>query len=57
MSTLWDMNVSKQQFANEIERYFFYHSIRKTNIQQTLKDQINHERARREKVNDMDSSE
>lgn len=38
IDTLWNMEVSKLQFANEIERYFFYYSIRKTNVAKALDD-------------------
>ena len=44
------MGISKAQFANEIERYFFYHSIRKTNVQNALTEQISFAKDRRGKI-------
>lgn len=32
IETLYDQNVSVDRFAEEIERYFFHHSIRKTRV-------------------------
>ena len=34
------MNVHVDRFAEEIEAFFFHHSIRKTRIIQTLQDQL-----------------
>lgn len=36
IETLYDKQVSAETFAAEIERYFFYHSIRKTKVIQQL---------------------
>lgn len=38
IETLYEMNVSVDRFAEEIERFFFHHSIRKTRVIQNLQD-------------------
>jgi hypothetical protein len=38
MNTIWEMGATKEQFAEEIERYFTYHSLRKANVQRQLEE-------------------
>ena len=45
METLFAQNVSAVRFAQEIERFFLYHSIRKTKVIQTLQEQLKNEKA------------
>jgi hypothetical protein len=40
IETLYDKQVTAENFAAEIERYFFYHSIRKTKVIQQLQEQL-----------------
>ncbi|CDW73733.1 UNKNOWN [Stylonychia lemnae] len=40
MKTLWEMKINKDQFSVEIERYFFYHSLRKSNVHKLIEDQL-----------------
>eukprot|EP00347_Sterkiella_histriomuscorum_P019926 403339774 len=50
MKTLWDMDLGKEHFSTEIERYFFYHSLRKSNVQKLLDDQLNMEQVHQKKI-------
>ena len=40
IETLYEQNVSVDRFSKEIEAYFFYHSIRKTKVIQSLQSQM-----------------
>jgi hypothetical protein len=40
IETLFVQNVSAERFATEIERFFLYHSIKKTKVIQTLQSQL-----------------
>ena len=50
LKTLWEMNMNKDQFSAEIERYFLYHSLRKTNVHKMIEDQLNLERDNQKKI-------
>lgn len=51
MQNLWEMGVSKEQFAIEIERYFTFHSLRKANVQKQLEEQLNAEIDKSQRIN------
>lgn len=50
IETLFTQNVSAERFAAEIERFFLYHSIRKTKVIQTLQEQQKTQRQTRQKL-------
>jgi hypothetical protein len=50
IETLYDRQVSAETFAAEIERYFFYHSIRKTKVIQQLQEQLQDQKKAQSKL-------
>ena len=50
MKTLFDMKMPKDKVAEEVERYFYYHSFRKTQLEKNLQEQLAAEKARSLKI-------
>lgn len=50
METLFEQSVNAERFSAEIERYFLYHSIRKTKVIQALQEQYRGQNLKRERL-------
>lgn len=52
IETLFNEQVTADRFSSEIERFFLYHSIRKTKVIQTLEEQLKTEKINHQKMVD-----